>query len=189
MKTKFTPLHRFLHWTIAVAMTVLYGTGFLRMYWLNKHKMVDIIASKTQALPKEEMTEIAKAIRAPMWEWHVSFAYVMVFAFLVRIIYMIAKGIKFPSLFNSKLPMKERLQGSIYLFFYVFVFVSMFTGVSLKQGFFPEMKDSIETVHKLGIYWFPIFILLHIAGILIAEYTNKKGISSEMISGKESDLK
>lgn len=183
-KVKFTPLHRFLHWLIAIAMSVLFFTGFLRMFWMNKHHMVSIIGSKTQALPKEEMTEIAKAIREPMWEWHIIFAYVMIFAFLVRIIYLIAKGIKFPNPFSTKLPLKERLQGSIYLFFYAFVLISIVTGVFLKQGFFPEMKDSIETVHKLGIYWFPIFILLHIVGIIVAEYTNRKGISSEMISGK-----
>lgn len=182
-KRKFTSIHRLLHWIIAVAMIVLFGTGFLRMYWMNKHKMVDIIASKTQALPKEEMTEIAKAIRAPMFEWHVIFAYVMVAAFLLRIIYMITKGIKFPNPFNTKLQVKERLQGSVYLLFYFFVFVSIFTGVSLKQGFFPEYKDPIETVHKLGLYYFPIFIFLHFVGIVIAEYTDKKGISSKMIGG------
>lgn len=183
-KVKFTPLHRFLHWTIAVAMSVLFSTGFLRMFWMNKHHIVSIIGSKTQAIAQDEMIDIAKAIREPMWEWHIIFAYVMIFAFLARIIYMIFKGIKFPNTFNTKLPIKERLQGSIYLFFYAFVLNSIVTGVSLKQGFFPEMKDTIETVHKLGIYWFPIFILLHIVGIVIAEHTNKKGISSEMISGK-----
>lgn len=182
-KRKFTPIHRLLHWVIALAMIVLYGTGFLRMYWMNKHKMVDIIASKTQAIPKEEMTEIAKAIRAPMFEWHIIFAYVMVVALLIRMIYMIAKGIKFPNPFNVKLQVKDRLQGSVYLLFYVFVFVSIFTGVVLKQGFLPEMKDPIEAVHKFGIYYFPIFIFLHFIGIAIAEYSNKKGIASKMIGG------
>ncbi|HLV91898.1 MAG TPA: cytochrome b/b6 domain-containing protein [Aequorivita sp.] len=183
-KQKFTPLHRFLHWTIAVAMTMLLITGFLRLFWMNKHHMASIIGSKTQVLGEEEMIVIAKAIREPMWEWHIIFAYVMIFTFLIRIIYMVFKGIKFPNPFSTKLPVKERLQGSIYLFFYAFALISIVTGVSLKQGFFPELKDPIETVHKLGIYWFPIFIVLHIVGIVIAEYTNKKGISSEMISGK-----
>src|SRR5690554_406937 len=183
-KNKFTPLHRLLHWTIAIATIVLFITGFLRMFWMNKHHIASIIGSKTQALAEEEMIVIAKAIREPMWEWHIIFAYIMIFAFLVRIVYMIFKGIKFPNPFNAKLPVKERLQGNIYLFFYVFALISIVTGVSLKQGFFPELKDSIETIHKLGIYWFPIFILLHIVGIVVAEYTNKKGISSQMISGK-----
>src|SRR5690554_6532356 len=129
-KRKFTPLHRLLHWTIAVAMIVLFATGFLRMYWMNKHKMVDVIASKTQALPKEEMIEIAKAIRAPMWEWHVFFAYLMVFAFIIRIVYMLLKGIKFPNPFNNTLQLKGRLHGSVYILFYVFVFVSIITGIS-----------------------------------------------------------
>ncbi len=188
-KRKFTPLHRLLHWTIAIAMSMLFITGFLRMFWMNKNHMASIIGSKTQALPQEEIIEIAKAIREPMWEWHVMFAYVMIFSFLIRIIYMIFKGMKFPNPFNTKVELQERLHGSIYLFFYAFVFVSIVTGVAMKQGFFPEMKDTIETVHKLGIYWFPIFILLHIIGIIKAEYTNRKGISSEMISGKSNYIK
>lgn len=50
-------------------------------------------------------------------------------------------------------------------------------------GFFPDWKANIETVHKWGIYWFPIFILLHLTGIIIAELSTKKGITSKMIGG------
>ena len=77
----------------------------------------------------------------------------------------------------------ERLQGFIYIYFYVFVFISVVTGVCIEKGFFPDWKADIETVHKLGIYWFPIFVLLHLTGIIIAELSTKKGITSKMIGG------
>lgn len=182
-KKKFTRLHRLLHWIMAIAMPILFITGFLRMYWMNKHHIVSIIERKTNLIPKETMTEIAISIREPMWEWHLIFAYVMIFAFLARIIYMLVKGIRFSNPFKSHQPFKERLQGFTYIYFYIFVFISAITGICIEKGFFPEWKASIETIHKWGIYWFPIFIVLHLAGIIIAELSTKKGITSKMIGG------
>ena len=180
---KYTLLHRLLHWIMAIAMPILFITGFLRMYWMNKHHIVSIIESKTDLIPKETMTEIAKSIREPMWEWHFIFAHVMIFAFLARIIYMLLKGIRFPNPFKRNQPLKERLQGFVYIYFYIFVFISIATGISIEKGFFPEIISNIETVHKLGLYWFPIFIVLHLLGVLLAEFSTKKGIASKMISG------
>ncbi len=184
-QNKFTFFHRLLHWLMALAMPILFITGFLRMYWMNKHQIVSVIESKVgTAIPKEQMTDIAKTIREPMWQWHEIFAHVMIFSFLARIIYMLVKGIRFPNPFKSGIPLKERFQGFTYVYFYVFVFISASTGICLEKGFFTEWKDGIETIHKWGIYWFPIFIVLHLVGILIAEHTTKKGIVSKMIGGE-----
>lgn len=181
---KFTAFHRFLHWLMALAMPILFITGFLRMYWMNKNNMVSIIESKSgTALSKETMTDIAKAIRSPMWEWHEIFAKVMVFAFLARIIYMIVKGVRFPNPFKSNLPFKERFQGLTYVYFYVFVAISAFTGLCMEYELLTAYGEGLETVHKWGLYWFPIFIIFHFIGIFIAETTTKKGISSKMIGG------
>lgn len=185
MKTtkKFTVFHRFLHWLMAIAMSVLFITGFLRMYWMNKYHIVSIIESKTDLIPKETMTEIAVTIREPMWEWHIVFAYVMVLAFMARIVYMLIKGIRFPNPFRKNLFFKERLQGLTYLYFYAFVFVLAMTGAFLYMSWLPEWKKSIEAVHKCGIYFFPVFIFLHLLGILISENSKNKGETSKMIGG------
>lgn len=182
-KIKFTVLHRMLHWLMALAMSVLFITGFLRMYWMNKNHVIGIIESKTSAIPEAQLIDIAKSIREPMWQYHEIFAHVMIFSFLARIIYMLVKGIRFPNPFKGNQPLKERLQGFTYVYFYLFVAISAVTGKCIEEGFFPQWKESIETVHKWGIYWFPIFILLHLVGILIAELSNKKGITSKMIGG------
>lgn len=155
------------------------------MYWMNKKHLVGIIESKTQGvqLTKEQMESVATTIREPMWQWHEIFAHVMVFALIARIIYMLAKGIRFSNPFKGNLNLKDRLQGLTYVYFYAFVFISAFTGIIIEKGFFPEWKESVETIHKLGLYWFPIFILLHLGGIILTEMTNKKGIVSKMIGG------
>lgn len=182
-KQKFSLFHRLLHWIMAIALPILFITGFLRMYWMNKDNIVAVIESKTSAIPKEQMTDIAKAIREPMWQWHELFAHVMIFAFLARIIYMLVKGIRFPNPFKSKQGMKERLQGFIYVYFYLFVLISAVTGICIEKDLFSTYHEQIEAVHKWGIYWFPIFILLHLAGIVLAEFSSKKGITSKMIGG------
>ena len=184
-RIKFTAFHRLLHWIMAFAMPVLFITGFLRMHWMNKNKIISVIESKTaaNALTKEQMTSIAKSIREPMWQWHELFAHIMIFTFIARIIYMLVKGIRFPNPFKTNISLKLRMQGLIYVYFYVFVFTSAFTGICIEKGFLTQWEDSIESIHKLGIYWFPIFILLHFVGIVVAEHSNRNGISSKMIGG------
>ena len=185
-KQKFSVFHRILHWTMALAMPVLFITGFLRMFWMNKNGMVSVIESKTAASPlsKDVMTDIAKTIREPMWEWHEIFSKVMIIAFIARIIYMFVKGIRFPNPFNKIHSLKERLQGFIYIYFYVFVFISAFTGICMEKELLTDYGDTIEAVHKWGLYWFPIFIVLHLLGLVIAEHSAKKGIVSKMIGGE-----
>lgn len=183
-KNQFTAIHRMLHWLVAILMSALFITGFLRMYWMSKTHIISIIQSETQniVLSKEQMVGIAKAIREPMWQWHEYAAYIVFFLFLVRMIYMVVKGIKFPNPFVKNQSAKERSQGFMYLLFYLFIGISIITGFYLKwiDGIW---KEQMETIHKWAIYWFPIFIVFHFIGILLAELTNKKGIVSRIIGG------
>lgn len=180
---KYTPLHRVLHWVMAIVMPILFVTGFLRMYWMSKMQITNAIASKTDALTKDQLSEIAADIRAPMWEWHEIFAKVMIVAFIVRIVYMVAKGIRFPNPFKANQALNERLQGFTYVYFYVFVAINAFTGLCIENEWITAYYNEIEDIHKWGVYWFPIFIILHAGGIMLAEISNKKGIASKMIGG------
>jgi len=186
MKTenKFTPLHRILHWLMAFGISVLFLTGFLRMTWMDKHKIADTIASKTDALSQALMTSIAVAIREPMWEWHVIFAYLIFAVIAVRLVYMAVEGIRFPSPFDSKNSLKERFQGSAYIYFYFITIASAATGICLKYGFFDEFHKQIEGVHKWGLYLYPIFIIIHLMGVVIGEHKTNKGVVSKIISGE-----
>lgn len=185
-KNRFTVIHRVLHWSIAILMFVLFITGFLRMYWMNKNHIVSIIENKTQntLLSEEQMASIATSIREPMWQWHEYAAYIMFFVFSARVAYMFIKRIESPDPFVKNRSIKERAQKAIYLMLYFLIAVSIITGFYLKwvDG---DWKEPMETVHKWAIYWFPIYILLHFAGILIGELTDKKGITSKMIGGDQ----
>jgi cytochrome b561 len=181
----FTPLHRWLHWTIAIVISLSFITGFLHEFWMNKHYMANTIERGVQAvqLSHEHAIQLAETIRAPMWHWHVYAAYAMLFLFAARLVYMWIKGIKFPQPFKDKMTLIDWLEWLSYALFYFFVGINVVTGFYLLWGSNFEWKVWSATIHKWAIYWFPVFILLHFAGILIAEISNKKGITSKMIGG------
>lgn len=187
MKT-YTVLHRVLHWVFAIVMLVLLTTGFLRMYWMSKTVISTAVNKNTAIqnlnLDKQSLRTIVHSVQDPMFEWHVYAAYIITFAFIARIIYMMVKGIKFPNPFFKRSSGKDRFQGFIYVAFYILIGVQIITGSILKFELGSEsLSDLAETVHKFAVYWTPAFILLHFAGIAISENTNRKGITSKMIGG------
>jgi cytochrome b561 len=185
VKKEFTLTHRILHWSVTVLMFILFITGFLRINWMARRVIQNAVTQNTQGLEitKAQMSGISKNIISPMWDWHVVAAYIMGGAFIIRLIYMAARGIRFPNPFQANISLKDRLQGSLYALFYLFVAVSVITGFYLKwiDG---DLKDIMETIHKWAIYWFPVFVVLHFAGIWLAEQTNRRGVTSRMIGGE-----
>lgn len=186
---KFTTLHRFIHWLIAVSMLVLFATGFLRMYWMSKKTITAAISAELTKnnvqLPQESVVGIAKSIINPMFDWHINFAYVLVFAYILRIIYLLAKGVRYPNPFSKSSTGKEKLQGTVYSIFYFLLAVQILTGFALMWELASEQAlERAEQIHKFAVYWMPVFVLLHFAGITVAELTNKKGITSKMIGGE-----
>jgi cytochrome b561 len=187
MKT-YTVLHRILHWVFAGVMLVLFTTGFLRIYWMSKTVITDAVNKNVEIknlnLDKQSLRTIVHSVQEPMFKWHVYAAYVITFAFIARVIYMIVKGIKFPNPFVKGVSGKDQFQGAIYIAFYFLIAIEIITGAILKFEIGTEsLADLAETVHKFAVYWTPIFILLHFAGIAISENTNRKGITSKMIGG------
>jgi cytochrome b561 len=153
------------------------------MYWMSKKTIINSIenSSVDLTISSEQKSSIVKSIMSPMWEWHEIAAYLILAVFSIRIIYMIVRGISFPNPFKSSVA-REKFQGWIYIFFYIFLAISTITGFYLKW-FGGELKETMETIHKWGIYIFPIFIIIHFIGIAIAENTHDKGITSKMIGG------
>ena len=185
---KYTVLHRLLHWITSLGMMILFTTGFLRIVWMSKTVISEAVNKNSQIqslnLDKQSLRTIVHSVQDPMFEWHVYAAYVVTFAFIIRIIYMLIKGIKFPNPFLKTTTTKEKLQGVTYLGFYVLVAIQIITGSILKFELGPEsLGNWAETIHKLAIYWTPAFIILHFAGVAMSENTNRKGITSKMIGG------
>ena len=169
-------------------MTFLLLTIFLRLTWMNKENVADIIqtylAGTDQSLSRDELIVLAKQIRKPMWDWHIYTGYVLSGLFALRFALPFFGSMKFASPFKKHLSVKVRFQYWVYLIFYACIVVSLATGLSIEFG--PKnMKKTMESIHVLSIYYFVPFLVIHLGGVLIAEFTSHPGIISRVISGKK----
>lgn len=187
MKNKnYSAVYRIIHWSIAISMVLLLITIFLRLTWMNKNNVAEIIQNylntTDQSLTQDQLIVLAKKIRQPMWDWHIYLGYVLTGLFITRFFLSFFGEMKFQNPLNKELILKEKFQNWIYLIFYVCVVISLSTGLLIKFG--PkELKNPMEEIHVLSIYYLIAFIILHVGGVLWSEFTNQKGILSKIVSG------
>ncbi|SHG17471.1 cytochrome b561 [Flavobacterium segetis] len=182
----FSIIFRIMHWSIAICFTVMLITIFLRLTWMNKNHVAEIIqeylATTDQSLSKDQLITLAKKIRKPMWDWHIYFGYALVGLYTIRLILPLFGQMKFINPFAVGLSSKQRFQYWVYLIFYGCVAISLITGLIIVLG--PKnLKDAMEQIHVLSIYYLLTFIVLHLGGVLLAEFTEQKGLISTVISG------
>lgn len=187
-KSKYSKVYRIIHWMIAISFLLLLLTILLRMTWLNKSGIAAIIqeylSGTDQVLSQQQMIALAKKIREPMWNWHIYIGFLLVGLFTIRLILAASGKMKFQNPLTVKLTAKEKFQKWTYLIFYTCVIISLVTGILMEAG--PgELKKSMEGIHAFGIYYLAAYIGIHIAGVLIAEFTSQKGIISKIISGPD----
>jgi len=187
-QTKYTTIYRLIHWAIAISFLLLLVTIFLRLTWLNKYNtasiMQDYLSDFNHDLSHDNLIVLAKKIRQPMWNWHIYLGYVLVGLFSVRLLLPAFGKMKFQSPFVKGLSGKEKFKKWTYIIFYVCVVISLVTGLIIELG--PKQyKEPMEEIHVLSIYYFIAFLVLHFTGVLIAEFTNQKGIVSRIISGSK----
>ena len=189
-KANYSKVYRIIHWAIAISFLALLFTIFLRLTWLNKFNVAAIIqeylSGTDQTLTQDQLIVLAKKIRQPMWDWHIYLGYILVGLFSIRFILPAFGQMKFQNPFARNLNVKEKFQKWTYLIFYVCVLVSLVTGLIIEFG--PkDLKKPMEEVHVLGIYYLLAFIGIHLAGVLIAEFTEQNGIISKIIRGSKSE--
>lgn len=189
MQTRnYSKTYRILHWLIAFAFLLLLITIFLRKTWMEKNHVAEIIQTFLKdngyaALPQDEAISLAKKIRKPMWEWHIYLGYFLTGLYCIRLAVPFFGKMKFSSPFKEELNTKTKFQFWVYLVFYTCTAVSLITGLIIEFG--PKVyKKPMEEIHELSLYYLLSFMILHFAGILIAEFTSNKGLISRIISGR-----
>jgi len=155
---------------------------------MNKYNVAAIIqgylSDTEQNLSQDQLITLAKKIRQPMWNWHIYIGYLLVGLFSIRFILPVFGPMKIQNPFSKNLSTKMKFQKWTYIIFYVCVIVSLTTGLIIELG--PkELKKPMEEIHVLGIYYLVAFIAIHLAGVLIAEFTDQKGIISRIVSGSK----
>ena len=184
-QTKYPTVYRIIHWAIAISFLLLLLTIFLRLTWMNKHNVAailqDYIIGTGQTLSEDQLIVLAKKIRQPMWDWHIYIGYVLVGLFSIRFILPAFGHMKIQNPLSKDLTAKMKVQKWTYLIFYISVIVSLTTGLIIELG--PkDLKKSMENIHVLSIYYLLAFITIHLAGVLLAEFSDQKGIISRIVS-------
>jgi cytochrome b561 len=93
---------------------------------------------------------------------------------------------KFQNPLVKNLSIKEKFQKWTYIIFYLCVVISLVTGLIIEFGS-KELKKPMEEIHVLSIYYLVGFIIIHVAGVFVAEFTNQKGIISRIVSGSKKE--
>jgi len=184
---------RIWHWIHAFVVIGLLGTVFLRKTFLSWRTNSEIIAQKLieidfdLEITTEQSKIIAKAIRAPMWEWHIILGYLLAILIVWRIVLFFTKSGQrnYKNFKNNSLHKKMVKLGYIIIYF-ILLFMTI-SGFSLYfnsiLGLTKEMIHNIKDVHELVFNAVLIFAPLHIIGVIIAENRDEKGIISDMING------
>jgi cytochrome b561 len=185
-RSPFPLVHRLLHWGLAFTMLAILLTILLRMGWMDKNHMAQIITQGLQqidiAITNQQAISIAKRIRGVMFDWHLYFGYVIAGLLLARFSYMKIVGIHYRSALDTQASVKEKFQAWVYWLFYLGITLSVITGLLLKFG--PDsIEGVVEGIHELALWYFVPFLGLHLGGILLAEAGGDKGIVSRMIGG------
>lgn len=182
----YSLIYRMMHWAIALSMIFLLLTIFLRLTWMNKENVADIIqnyfASTDMKLSREELIVLAKQIRKPMWNWHIYTGYILIGLFCLRLTLPMFNNMKFANPLGKQRSLKVKFQYWVYLIFYACLTISLITGLAIEFG--PKkMKNIMEGIHVLSIYYLIPFLIIHLGGVLIAEFTTQPGIISSIVSG------
>ncbi|MDF1880240.1 cytochrome b/b6 domain-containing protein [Sulfurimonas sp. MAG313] len=182
---------RIWHWIHAFVVLSLLATVFLRKTFLSWRANSEILASNLLTMDVDitgEQAEIlAKAVRSPMWEWHIMFGYALSLLIFIRMLLFFTTSGKQNFINLKSLNLHKKMVSLGYIGIYsILVFMSI---SGLIMSFHEELFLVKETVHDIkevhefvfNAVW--IFVSLHIAGLIVAENTDEKGIVSDMING------
>ena len=188
---KYSLKFRIWHWLNAAVILGLLGTVFLRKTFLSWRTNSEILMSKLAEfdiiISTEQAKILAKSIRAGMWEWHIILGYALAFLILYRV-YLFFKDDSKKELFWSLSLHKKGVKSLYYLVYATMFFMSasgfviyFYQDLGLSKAIAHDIKD----IHELVFNILMVFVPLHIAGVVIAENRDEKGIISSMVNGKE----
>ena len=190
---KWSLVFRIWHWTNAVVVLGLLGTVFLRETFLDKRANGDILLQKLKTfhidITQDQAVALAKAIRAPMWEWHIWLGYALGLLVLWRIALFFTESGKRNYRALSKETLHKKAVKLGYLVLYLLLTFMVLSGLFLTFyetiGVSKSFARDIKELHEAAYYAVLFFVPLHIAGVFIADATEEKCIVSDMINGGE----
>ena len=183
---RFNLASRLIHWAIAFVFLYILLTVLLRMGWMNRGTVAALagesLAKDGAAVTKDQVTNVGRAVRRPMWDTHIIAGYVLIGLYVIRMIINMVQGLGFDNPLKQGLSGYRKFKSWVYVIFYIFLFGSLLTGILIEFG--PHSIHEVsEDIHKLSLYYMIAFIVLHLVGVIIADGGKERGIISKIISG------
>jgi cytochrome b561 len=150
---------------------------------MHKEQIGGIVQSKLAGIgtviTDEQAVMIGKAVRSPMWDWHIYMGIALTLLLVWRIAMAVKNGFGF-----DENPAMQKVY-LLYKAFYTVLAVMSLSGLALYWKLAGEAKESVETLHMVLGWSLFAFAVLHIAGVVLAEKKDQKGLVSRLISGRE----
>ncbi len=184
---------RIWHWLFALTFLFLSMTVLIRETVMDKEQasivIMDNLSLSDVNISKEDAVDMAKELRRPLWKWHILVGYGFAFLVLARYILFATRSGKQNYQNCDKLSTHKKMVSGIYLLVYVLATVLALSGLSIKFNgeldLSEEMIHTVKEIHEISFYVMLALILSHIAGVIIAENRDEKGIISNMVGKSE----
>lgn len=188
---KWSASFRLWHWLHALVVLGLLGTVLLRKTFLSWRANSEILATKLSSMDIEVSAEqaklLAKAVRAPMWEWHIILGYALAALLLFRVALFFTQSGKQNLVDIKSSTLHKKMVKVGYIGIYAILGFMAVSGLGIhfyeELGLIKETAHDIKEVHELVFNAVWVFVAMHIAGVVIAESRDEKGIISDMING------
>ena len=202
---KYSPSLRLWHWANLVVISGSLITVLLNSTIFDNNfnaKLIQGSLSKNGVSANDEQAyQVAHTLSDKIWDIHVYFGYALAALLLFRLILEFLQvadqkfirnlNAAYQQYFNIKKQRETALHELtvklIYLFFYLLLVIMVVTGLLLafkhELNIQKSISHSIKEVHGFCMCLILAFIVVHLAGVFLAERKDGKGIVSDMING------
>jgi len=201
---KYSPELRLWHWLSAVIISGSLLTVLANSTITNGRTNAGIIqksfAEQNISVSQDQARGAAHEISDRVWELHTYFGYILIALFIFRLALEFShradqKLIRKLKVAYAELSGEHRKQAkhevvvkSLYITFYTLLGIMAITGLCMAfEDDVPSLKiHALREIHSFCMYLIIAFIIVHLAGVFLAERKDSKGIISDMINGGNS---
>jgi len=202
---RYQPINlRVWHWLNAFFVTSLLGTVVLRKTFLSRKMNVRFIEEAAAALdaelPQNVAKNAAKAMVNNLWDWHIYLGFALSALLVYRIVIIFLEkrfplkpsleAVKFARTAQGEEKVATRQFAGVQFMYFItygmllfMVLSGLFLSFADSWGISEEFSEEVCEFHEAAMWFFAVFVPVHVAGVVRAELTRYKGIVSDMIHG------
>lgn len=190
---KWSSTFRIWHWLFMLTFLFMSATVIIRETVLDKEAVSAIIIEDLSMsdinISTDDAKDIAKDIRSPLWQSHILVGYLFAGLVVARYMLFATRSGRRNYLNCKEKTLHKKGVSATYIGIYGFATALALSGLAIKFNakfdLSEELVHTIKEVHEFAFYGMLLLVIAHIAGVLIAENRDDKGIVSDMINGGE----